>query len=293
MFRRLLFRRLSPSLAVWFAVSGCTLDAFLFNEQELLQYDLPGNTIPASLIEEVAFPSQGHTLYGFWVASNGGRPGITILYHHGNKHNMDEYWDRVMFLHELGVNLFIYDYRGFGRSQGTSATEEGLLADGDAALGYVLSRSEVDPDSLGLYGYSLGNVVSIYLAADRFDPLFLVAESPFASVTSLAQGSANLALPAWWLTEGSFDNAERVKRIVAPLLLLHGEADDFVRYRDNGRVVFENAPQPKRLVLVAGALHEDVPQTMGLPVYRQTILDWMTSHVPTPNPVFGTRAGLR
>ena len=270
-----MLRRLSPSLAVLFAASGCTLDAFLFNEQELQQYALPGNTIPAALIQEVTFQSQGHTLYGFWVASNGGRPGITILYHHGNKHHIDEYWDRVMFLHDLGVNVFIYDYRGFGRSQGKFTTEEGLLADGEAALLYVLSRPEVDEDSLGFYGYSLGNVVSIYLAADRFDPLFLVAESPFASAASLAQGSTNLALPAGWLTEGSFDNAERVTRIAAPLLLFHGEDDDFVRYRDNGRVVYENAPQPKRLILVPSALHEDVPQTMGLAAYRQAILDWI------------------
>lgn len=90
-----------------------------------------------------------------------------------------------MFLHELGVNVFIDDYRGFGRSQGKSTSEQGLLADGEAALAYVLSRPEVDPDSVGFYGYSLGNVVSIHLAADRFDPLFLVAEVPFASATSL------------------------------------------------------------------------------------------------------------
>ncbi|GIW51717.1 MAG: hypothetical protein KatS3mg081_1072 [Gemmatimonadales bacterium] len=255
--------------------SGCTLDAFLFNPERLDSYRLPGNTIPDSLIEEVTFQSGGFTLHGIWVRSNGARPGITLLYCHGNKHNIDEYWDRVMWLHELGANLFIFDYRGFGRSEGKSASETGLLADGEAALNYLLSRPEVIPDSVGYYGYSLGAVVAIYLAADRRDPLFLVAESPFASAASLAQGSVNLLLPAGWLTQGRFDNAERVKRIRTPLLLLHGSEDDLVRFRDNGRVVWENAPQPKRLILVKGARHDDVPQTLGIEYYRGILEDWI------------------
>lgn len=67
------------------------------------------------------------------------------------------------------------------------------------------------PDSVGFYGYSLGNVPAIYLAADRFAPLFLVAEAPFASAASLTQGSLALALPGGWLTGGRFDNAERAR----------------------------------------------------------------------------------
>lgn len=255
--------------------SGCTLDAFLFNERRLSQYELPGNTIPLSLIQEVTFPSGPYTLHGIWVRSNGRRPGVTILYCHGNKHNIDEYWDRVMFLHELGVNVFIFDYRGFGRSGGKSTSEAGLLEDGVAALDYVLTRLEVHPDSVGLYGYSLGSVISIYLASERFVPGFLIAEAPFASAASLAQGSVNLALPAGWLTEGRFDNVERVPFVRAPLLLFHGMDDDFVRYRDNGRLVFENAPFPKQLVLVEGAVHDDVPQRMGLDEYRRVIREWM------------------
>lgn len=260
-------------------LSGCQLDAFLFNARALTTYELPGNTISANLIEEVTFQSEGHTLYGFWVGSNGTRPGITILYSHGNKHHIDEYWDRVMFLHDLGVNLFIYDYRGFGRSEGASSTEAGLLADGRAALQYVLGRPGVEADSVGLYGYSLGSVVAIYLAADVTDPLFLIVEAPFASAASLTQASLNLALPAGWLTKGTFDNAERVKRSRGPFLLFHGEQDDFVRYRDNGRVVYEHAPDPKQRRLVAGAAHDDVPQVMGLEAYRAAIDEWIAFSV--------------
>jgi uncharacterized protein len=265
--------RLRISLLVVLAVSlaGCLdLDGFLANERELEEYTLPGNTIPSHLIEPVTLRSGGHTLHGFWVGSNGARPGLTVLYCHGNKHHLDAYWDRVMYLHDLGVNVFIFDYRGFGRSEGTFS-EEGLFEDARTALRHVLARPGVTADSLVVYGFSLGNVASIYLAAEAVDPLLLVAEAPFASAASLTQGALGFGLPGGWLTAGRFDNADRVRGVRAPLLLLHGDADDFVRYRDNGRVVYERAPGEKRLVLVPGAGHSDIPETMGLPAYHRAL----------------------
>jgi fermentation-respiration switch protein FrsA (DUF1100 family) len=252
---------------------GCELDGFLFNTKKLDAYQLPGNTIPSSLIEQVTFKSGNNTLYGYWVNSSGERSGLTILYCHGNKYHIDHYWDRVMFLHRLGVNVFIFDYRGFGMSDGTSS-EEGLYADGRAALDYVMSQKAVKSDSLILYGYSLGNVVSIYLAAERINPLCLIAEAPFASANSLTQDSLPLDIPARWLTEGQFDNAERIKHISTPFLLLHGANDDFVRYRDNGKIVFQNAPQPKKEIVISGANHTDIPQTLGVETYLDQLQEW-------------------
>ncbi len=264
-------------------ITACELDGFLFNEEKIDQYELPDNTIPQTLLEQVTFESEGNTLYGYWVASNGQRPGLTILYCHGNKHNIDEYWDRVMFLHQLGVNIFIFDYRGFGLSEGESS-EAGLYADGEAALNYVLSRNEVaTTDSLCFYGYSLGNVVSIYLASKITNPLCLFAESPFASANSLTQSSLALDIQPLWLTDGEYDNLDKVKRIKTPFMLLHGKEDDFVRYRDNGRLVFENAPEPKELVLVPIAQHDDVPETMGIDRYLELIDGWINFSVSQEN----------
>jgi len=257
------------------ASAGCMkMDGFLADSEPTDEYLLPGNTIPAELIEPVTFESGGHSLYGFWVASNGTRPGVTVLYFHGNKQHIDHYWDRVMLLHDVGVNVLIFDYRGFGRSEG-EFSEQGLLEDARAALGFTLDRPEVSSDSLGFYGYSLGNVASIWLASEVADPRFLVAEAAFASASSLEQGALNLALPAGWLTSGSFDNAERIRHIDTPLLVLHGEDDDFVRFRDNGRVVYENAPWPKRLELVPVARHSDIPATMGSEAYQNLVMEWI------------------
>ncbi|MBN2414013.1 alpha/beta hydrolase [candidate division KSB1 bacterium] len=261
-------------LLLWTVFYSCELDSFLFNEKQIDKYTLPGNTIPVSNLEMVTFNSEGHKLYGYWVQSNGSRPGLTILYCHGNKHNMDEYWDRVMLLYDLGVNVFVFDYRGYGLSEGESS-ESGLYKDGEAALRFVLGEKGVAADSVCLYGYSLGNVVSIYLAAEKINPLTLFAESPFASANSLTQGSTVLDIPAKWLTTGKFNNAEKIKKIKTPLFLLHGSDDDFVRYRDNGKIVFQNAPQPKSLNVVAGAAHNNIPDVMGSQNYLAAISAWI------------------
>ena len=254
--------------------AGCQLDNFLFNEKKISRYELPGNNIPDSLITQVTFESGGNKLYGYWVKGEGIKNNITILYCHGNKYNIDNYWDRVMYLHKLGVNVFIYDYRGFGLSDGESS-EEGLHQDGVAALNFIQQKYGVKKEDLVLYGYSLGNVVSIYLAAEIVKPKCLIAESPFASANSLTQGSVVLDIPAGWLTTGKFDNAAEIKKINTSFLLLHGSDDDFVRYKDNGRVVFENAPQPKTLKLVDGAKHTDVPEKMGIDAYLNCLIGFI------------------
>lgn len=249
---------------------GCEMDSFLFNEKKISSYTLPGNNIPDSLLKQVTFQSGGNTLYGYWVTSDGSYKGKTILYCQGNKHNIDNYWDRVMYLHKLGVNIFIYDYRGYGLSEGTPS-EDGLHEDAAAAWNFIQKSYGVKPDSLILYGYSLGNVSSIYLAAEVVRPMALIAEAPFASANSLTQGSLVLDIPSGWLTKGKFDNAQEIKKINTPFLLMHGSDDDFVRYRDNGKVVFDNAPEPKTLIVVNGAVHTNVPETMGIGEYLNAL----------------------
>lgn len=265
---------LFSAILLFSSFTECTLDNFLFNEERISQYVLPNNTIPDSLLTFVQFKSENNTLYGYWVKSKNPQSGITILYCHGNKNNMDEYWDRVMILHQLGVQIFIFDYRGFGLSEGRPS-ENGLYKDGESALNFIRSHYQVDKDSLCLYGYSLGNVVSIYLTAEKINPLCLIAEAPFASANSLTQGSLSLDIPELWLTEGTFDNVEKIRRIKTPFLLIHGDQDDMVRFRDNGKVVYDNAPQPKSLRLVSGAKHTDIPEKMGIDTYKKVINDWI------------------
>lgn len=255
--------------------TSCSLDSFLYNQQKLGRYDLSTAVIPESQRAMYTFSSEGHTLYGFWVFPPGSTDTTwTVLYCHGNKENIQEYWNRVELFYQMGLRCFIFDYRGFGRSEGEPSVS-GLYADGRAALDFVFRQFPVDSSRLFFYGYSLGNVVSIDLAARVMNPAGLIAESPFANAQALLQEAALLDLPGQFVVDDNADNAEKVRGIHTPFLLLHGSHDDFVPYEDNGRVVFEHAPEPKQLMLVAGANHTDVPWTMGIANYDSLLAGFM------------------
>jgi alpha/beta superfamily hydrolase len=259
--------------------TSCSLDSFLFNEQRLDHYELSTAVIPESQRTMVTFQSGGHTLYGFDVrpADSTATP-FAILYCHGNKHHIGEYWDRVELFYEMGVRCFIFDYQGFGMSEGT-ASIGGLFDDGRAALAFVRDSLHYDTTRLCFYGYSLGNVVSIELAAGQMRPMCLIAEAPFASTEALVQAGTLLDIPGSLVIDRKVNNAVRIRDIHTPFFLLHGDVDDFVPWPENGRVVYESAPQPKELELVHGANHTAIPQTMGLENYRERITRYLWARI--------------
>ena len=254
---------------------GClTLDDNLFNASPLSSYTLRTSVIPDTSREQVILRSQGNSIYGFFVKGNGAFSDYTILYCHGNRDNIEFYWDRVEFLYQAGYSLFIFDYQGYGMSGGTSS-EEALYADGRAALAYVRSRNDVDQAKIIFYGFSLGNVVSIDLAAHVFTPHTLIAESPFASADALVQSGTLLDISSSYVMKGEYRNDEKIKRVSAPFLLFHGIDDTFLDIDANGAVVFANANDPKQFVRVPGADHDDVPQQLGLTPYQNLITSFI------------------
>lgn len=257
-----------------FGLSGCELDGFLFNIKKVDTYVLPGNTIPLNLIESVELNSDNNKIYGYWIKSDSGHQGRTIFYCHGNKYNLDEYWDRVMIMHKMGFNVFIFDYRGFGKSEGESS-EDAIRKDAEVALDFVLNQKKVPADSMTIYGFSLGSVPSIYLSANKITPSGLIVESGFASANSLTQTGAGLDLPPLWLTGSSFNNADQISKVKTKVMIIHAKDDDFIRYEDNALVLYKNAPDPKKLVPVNADQHSAVIRGLGEDVYIKTITDWI------------------
>ena len=264
---------------LWCGIFLCAcqdMDAFLANQQSLASYQLPGNSIAAERLEEVSFKNGNVDLYGYWVKAKTSTPDpTTVIYCHGNKHHLDEYWHRIAYLEKLDVNLLIFDYQSFGKSGG-SFSEHNLLTDAEAALAFVQQKAGVNADKIALYGYSLGNVPCIHLASRTdFQPLWLISEAPFASTDALVQGALSLPLPSGWLTTGRFNNLANISQINTPYLLFHGGKDDFVRYQDNGQRLFQAAPEPKSLQLVAEANHSDIPEVLGVAHYLALIRDFI------------------
>ncbi len=274
------FRRLLPVIAI--LLSGCfTLDDNLFNATPIASYTLRTSVIPDSARESVVLQSQGNSIYGFFVRGAGPYSAYTVLYCHGNRDNIEFYWDRAEFLYQAGFSLFIFDYQGYGMSGG-SPSEEALYADGRAALTYVRGRGDVDQNRIIFYGFSLGNVVSIDLAANVLTPHTLIAESPFASAGALVRSATLLDISSSYVMTGEYRNDEKIRRVSAPLLLLHGTDDVFLDIDANGAVVFTNANDPKEFVRVQGAGHDNVPQKLGLSQYTLAVQSFIQNRRTTP-----------
>jgi uncharacterized protein len=235
------------SLAV--ALSGCRESI----ERGLIYFPertLVGNPTDVGLrFRDVWFRARdGVRLHGWFVP---GRVPTTLLWCHGNAGNISHRLDNLrLFARELGVGVFIFDYRGYGRSEGV-VTEAGLVEDARAARAVVLGEG-VTADRIVYFGRSLGAAVAVELALVE-GPAALVLESPFTSVRAMA----NRTLPgAGYLLRTRWDSLAGIGRVRAPLLVLHGDRDEVVPYA-LGRELFAAAPEPKTFFTIRGARHND------------------------------------
>jgi uncharacterized protein len=175
-----------------------------------------------------------------------------LLYSHGNAGNIG---DRVtiakLLVEHLGVAVFMYDYRGYGRSGG-EPSEQGLRRDAIAARAALLAEGFA-PDDVVYFGRSLGAAVTLDLALAHPPPA-VVLEAPFASVRAMA----NTVLPgAGYLFGDRWNSLAKIGGLRAPLLVFHGDADTVVPLAQ-GRALFDVAPEPKTFVTIRGGRHYDL-----------------------------------
>ncbi|MFT4975915.1 MAG: fermentation-respiration switch protein FrsA (DUF1100 family), partial [Myxococcota bacterium] len=239
--------------AVLLLLSGCfSTDFFFFNPVPLDAYLLESDLIPAAQIEEVTFTtSDGLVLYGVWAWQEQRESADTLVHFHGNRDNIDFHFDRIELYWSYGYNVFTFDYRGYGRSEGTP-THDGVLLDGQAALA---AATEAAPSSdLWLHGTSLGSYVALNTAVDS-PPLALITEDLFSSVENLIETNAAVNLPPAWLFEGDWDAQAAAARLHdVPWRLIHGDADTYV-LPSHAEWLYAAANDPKDLWLVPGGNH--------------------------------------
>ncbi|TAJ25863.1 MAG: alpha/beta hydrolase [Nitrospirae bacterium] len=204
-------------------------------------------------LEEVWFQAEdGPRLFGWYVEARG--TGAVLLWCHGNAGNIIHRLENLVELYRLGLSVFIFDYRGYGRSNGTPS-EEGLYADALAAYTYVTETRRMAPQRLVLFGRSLGAAVAVELAS-RQPAAGLILESPFPSVAAVVRHYYG-GLPLHWFLGARFNLADRLKQISIPVLVVHGDRDEVIPI-ELGRQVFEAAQEPKSFYPVPGAGHNDL-----------------------------------
>jgi hypothetical protein len=202
---------------------------------------------------------------------------VTMVWFHGNAGNISHRVENIKLLHDkVKINIFIFDYRGYGRSAG-SVSEEGTYRDGAAALDFVRKQLRVDAENLIIFGRSLGAAVAAEMAG-RFESRGLILETPFTSIRDMAKTVFPL-LPIGPLLQTRYDVVEKVGRIKVPLLVLHGDHDDVVPY-EQGKKVFAAAREPKEFYTIKGATHNDT-YIVGGDAYFQRLRRFVETVIPT------------
>jgi uncharacterized protein len=193
----------------------------------------------------------GVTLVAWVIRAPGtGTAARWLLVCHGNAGNLSDSGRPAHYagLRALGLNLLVFDYRGYGESGG-APTEAGLYRDAEAAYGFLRDTLGVPPGRIVLFGHSLGSTVAVDLAA-RVPAAGLVLDGALMSVTARAQ-EVYPYVPVRWIARSRFDSMEKIGRVEIPKLFLHARADDVVPIA-HGRRLYEAAPPPKTFVALAG-----------------------------------------
>jgi fermentation-respiration switch protein FrsA (DUF1100 family) len=231
--------------------------AVLFFEEKFIYFPYRKlDLTPAELglrFEDVSLnAADGTRLHAWYLPVPHSR--FCILVCHGNGGNISHRLDRVLHMRsKLQADVFLFDYRGYGKSQG-SPNEEGTYQDGRAALEFLLDGRNIPATRVILFGESLGAAVAVQLALE-YQAGALVLESPFSSIPDMARAVYPF-LPVGRFLRTRYDNLAKIPDIGEPLLVFHGTRDRTVPF-EQGRRLFEAAREPKRFHAIEGAGHND------------------------------------
>jgi fermentation-respiration switch protein FrsA (DUF1100 family) len=205
-------------------------------------------------VEDAWLRSGGHRIHAWWKPLDSAPAAVLFL--HGNAGNVTHRVRHITAWERAGAAVLVIDYRGYGRSGGRP-TEAGLYE--DALAGYRLLRGRgFPPERILVHGESLGTAAAAHVAS--VEPVGgVILEAPFPSARAVAQTVLPVLGP---LLVWGFDVRSRLARIQAPVLVIHGSQDEVIPFR-LGRAVFDAAREPKQFWAIAGAGHNDIPETAG------------------------------
>ncbi|MEN8176490.1 MAG: alpha/beta hydrolase [Pseudomonadota bacterium] len=220
----------------------------------------------------------GVRLHGWYLPSADAEE--VLLFFHGNAGNISHRRASLEIFHELGLDVLIIDYRGYGRSEG-APDEAGLYADAVAAWRYLTEERGIEPERIILFGRSLGASLAARLASQD-NPGGLILESSFSSAGDIARRLLPL-LSHLFVMRYSFDTERSVRDVRCPVLVLHSPDDEIIPYV-LGRRVYDSAPEPKTFVELTGDHNSGF--LLSQPGYSRALDAYIQRHVrrsPAPD----------
>ncbi len=210
------------------------------------------------IVEDVELrTADGVRIHGWWCPLKDSDPnqlGGALLYCHGNAGNLSHRahaipsWQRY-----VQVPVFIFDYPGYGKSEGHPA-ERGCFAAADAAYEWLVQRKQIPPQRIWIHGGSLGGAVAVDLASRKPHGALILAKA-FTSGPDIGQEKFPW-LPVRWLMRNRLDNLAKIGKCRRPVFIAHGTADTLIPFR-HGQKLYEAANQPKRFFILENGDHSD------------------------------------
>jgi hypothetical protein len=219
---------------------------------------LPPPELRGHRIEEVWLTTLDNVRVNAWYLPNPPSEKV-LLWFHGNAENILDGLERLKLYSRLGVNVLAVDYRGYGKSEG-SPDETGVYRDADAAYDYLIQERHVQAKNIVVFGHSLGGAVAIDLTSKR-ECGGLIVQSSFTSAKDMARRLFRIPLFEY-IPKSKFDSLAKIRRVRAPILIVHGTRDEVVPF-SMGQRLFQAAPGPKFFFRVDGAGHNDVVEVGG------------------------------
>lgn len=194
-----------------------------------------------------------------------GRP--TLLYFHGNGGGLINRAERIRMFAKAGFGVHMMSYRGYSGGKG-SPSEAANIHDALSAYGQLVRDVNVKPSDIVVYGESIGTGVAVQIAAER-EVGAVVLEAPYTSLADIGKAVYPF-LPVELLLRDRYDSKAHIAKIRAPLLIMHGTHDNVIP-PNFGRALFDAAPNPKTLTLIANAGHSDIYAFGAFPVLERFI----------------------
>jgi len=241
-------KRFMRSFLIIYVLVG--LWAFFFTDR-LIFLPRPSSYSDNGDFIELASGGRGVKIAGVYLPNPEAR--YTILYSHGNAEDLGDILPRLRDLRDIGFAVFAYDYRGYGISEGRP-TVGGAYEDIRAAYDYLRQELKVPPERIVIYGRSVGSGPSVDLASE-VPVAGLVVESGFISAFRVA-----LPLPLYPFDK--FPNMDKIAKVDAPVLIMHGDADGVIPF-SHGQRLFALAEEPKLSMWISGAGHNNLLQVAG------------------------------
>jgi len=249
-------KRMLYTILIGLALGYLLLIGFVYLRQGSMVYyptkEIEGTPADIGLkYEEITLKTKDSVNLSAWYVPAKDERGV-VLFCHGNAGNISHRLDSIRIFHDLGLSVFIFDYRGYGRSEG-SATEKGTYLDAESAWEYLVNVKGARPEKIILFGRSLGSAVAAELAL-KHKAAGIIIESGFKTIPALGAKFFPY-LPLRLISRFQYSTIDKVGMIKMPKLFIHSPQDEMIPY-EHGAALFEKAKEPKEFLQITGGHNE-------------------------------------